>query len=308
MLPSSRAGESVPATISKSKVSASRTALALTLVIQLLALLVSPVFAQSDKDLGAYLDLINHFKANGDVLELERYVSTAPPGYLRTNALELLAWQYRKIGDRERAMKWANGLATARPDNAIALALMADTEHDLTQTSPGEAGGENRLSMAKRALRGIDQLQPIEGMSGDEFAALKKDLSRSLNGAVGYAYFQRNDYVTARGYLRRSVALAPDNAQYVYALAIADLYGNPPEKAEGYRLLAQSVNMNKGTPSGHELANFARQRYKDEGGKDADWDMYLNNTPAPQRAQPVIVAEATPPPAPVVAGETPSPE
>src|SRR3954454_9411385 len=307
MLPSSRAGESVPATISKSKVSASRTALALTLVIQLLAVMVLPALAQSDKELGAYLDLVNRFKANGDVLELERFVSTAPQGYLRTNALELLAWQYRKIGDRERALKWANELATARPDNAIALALMADTEHDLTQTSPGEAGGENRLSLAKRAIRGIDQLQPIEGMSGDEFLALKKDLVRSLNGAVGYAYFQRNDYVTARGYLRRSVALAPDNAQYVYALAIADLYGNPPEKAEGYRLLAQSVNMNKGTPSGQELATFARQRYKEEGGKDADWDMYLTNTPAPERAQPVILAEATAPaPSPAPTTLTPS--
>jgi tetratricopeptide (TPR) repeat protein len=294
MLPSTRAGESLPPAV-QGTTSPLKAILALAIVVQLLALLVSPVFAQSDKELGAYLDLVNRFKANGDVLELERYVSTAPGGYLRTNALELLAWQYRKIGDRERAVKWANELAAARPDNAIALALMADTEHDLTQTSPADAGGENRLSMAKRALRGIDQLQPIEGMSGDEFAALKKDLSRSLNGAVGYAYFQRNDYVTARGYLRRSVALAPDSAQYVYALAIADLYGNPPEKAEGYRLLAQSVNMNKGTPSGQELATFARQRYKEEGGKDEDWDMYLTNSPAPPRSEPVVLAEANPP-------------
>jgi tetratricopeptide (TPR) repeat protein len=307
MLPSTRAGESLPLTTQRFT-SPLKASLALMIAIQLLALLVSPVFAQTDKDLGAYLDLVNRFKANGDVLELERYVSTAPQGYLRTNALELLAWQYRKIGDRERALKWANELATARPDNAIALALMADTEHDLTQTSPAEAGGENRLSVAKRALRGIDQLQPIEGMSGDEFAALKKDLVRTLNGAVGYAYFQRSDYVTARGYLRKSVALAPDNAQYIYALAIADLYGNPPEKSEGYRLLAQSVNMNKGTPSGQELATFARQRYKEEGGKDADWDMYLNNTPAPQRAQPVILAEATAPPAaPAPASTTSTP-
>jgi hypothetical protein len=71
-------------------------------------------------------------------------------------------------------------------------------------------------------------------------------------------------------------------------------------------LLAQSVNMNKGTPSGQELATFARQRYKDEGGKDADWDMYLNNTPAPQRAQPVVLAEATPPaPSPALTTSTP---
>ena len=294
MLPSSRAGESILTQISK----AARiwAILALTLVLQLLTPL--PAFAQSDKELGAYLDMVNRFKSEGDVLELEHYVSTASPGYLRTNALELLAWQYRKIGDRDRSMKWASELATARPDNAIALALMADTEHDLTQTSPGEAGGENRLSMAKRALRGIDQLQPIEGMSGDEFAALKKDLARSLNGAVGYSYYQRNDYVTARGYLRKSVSLAPDNAQYVYALAIADLYGKPPEKAEGYRLLAQSVNMNKGTPSGQELATFARQHFKEEGGKDADWDMYLTNTPASIRSTPVVLAEATPPPQP----------
>lgn len=292
MLPSSRVGDFLPLLARSSRAMIRWAILALT--VQLLAFLGTPLLAQSDKDLGAYLDLVNKFKAQGDVLELERYVSTAPQSYLRTNALELLAWQYRKIGDRERAMKWANELATARPDNAIALALMADTEHDLTQTSPGEAGGENRLSLAKRALRGIDQLHPIEGMSGDEFNALKKDLSRSLNGAVGYAYFQRNDYVTARGYLRKSVALAPDNAQYVYALAIADLYGNPPEKSEGYRLLAQSVNMNKGTPSGQELATFARQRYKEEGGKDADWDMYLNNSPAPQRSEPVVLAETAP--------------
>lgn len=255
----------------------------------------TPASAQSDSDLRVYLDVLSKFQ-QGDVLELERYTSAAAPGYLRTQAMQLLAWEYRRMGDSARADKWANDVLSVQPDNAIALAVLADSNHALTQTSPAEPGADRALSMAKRALRNLGQLKPIEGLSESAFAAIKTDLERSLNGAIGYAYYQRKDYVTARTYLRKSVALAPDNAQYIYALAIADLYGDPPDASEGYQMLARSVNLSQGTPAGAELARFARERYKEEGGKSADWDKFLAAATVPPRitqpqAQPTAVAE-----------------
>jgi len=268
--------------------------------------------AQTDSEVRAYSQVVQQFRG-GDLLALERWVAAAPQGYLRTNGTQLLIWEYRRMGDSPRAQRWATELLSVQPNNPLALAIMANSPSlPLTETSPHEPGADQALSMAKRALRGIDQMKPIEGMPERTFYAMKDELRRSLEGAIGYAYYQRNDYVTAREYLRRSVASSPRNAQFTYALAISDLYGNPPDEAEGYQMLARAVNLSQGTPAGNELARFAWERFYQAGGTREAWQDYLANTrvpPPPQEPaeQPVIEARATPPPTTVAGAPSASP-
>ncbi len=258
----------------------------------------SAAYAQTDAQLHAYQQVVQQFQ-NGDLLALERWASAAPAGYLKNNGIALLVWEYHRIGDNSRAQRWASDLLDAQPDNPLALAILSNSPtQPLTETSPHEAGADQALSMAKRALRGLDQMKIIEGMPESAFYSMKTELRRSLEGSIGYAYYQRNDYVTAREYLRRSVLSAPDNAQLVYALAISDLYANPPDQGEGYQMLARAVNLSQGTPAGAELARFAQQKYQEAGGSTANWNSYLANTrsPAP-RNSPVEARNAPPAPA-----------
>jgi tetratricopeptide (TPR) repeat protein len=266
------------------------------------ALLTPSLAAQSDRELQAYRAVAEQSQ-NGDVLALENYVSAAPQGYLRTNGTELLIWEYRKMGDSGRAQKWAAELLKVQEDNPLALATLADNQNrPLTETSPGEKGADQSLSMAKRALRGLDQMKPIEGMPENTFYQMRSNLERSLNGNIGYAYYQRNDYLTAREYLRRSASTTPDNAQLVYALAIADLYGKPPDKAEGYQMLARAVNLSQKTPAGEELSKFARDNFQQAGGKSQDWDAYLANTRPPAQRSQTVEASASTPTSPATTG------
>lgn len=298
MAPTSHRVERSPSASAHSR--AIKRLLVLTLLLVAAVGIGPRAAAQTDSEVRAYNQVVQQFRG-GDLLALERWVAAAPQGFLRTNGTQLLIWEYRRMGDSPRAQRWATELLSVQPNNPLALAIMANSPSlPLTETSPHEPGADQALSMAKRALRGIDQMKPIEGMPESTFYAMKDELRRSLEGAIGYAYYQRNDYVTAREYLRRSVASSPRNAQFTYALAISDLYGNPPDEAEGYQMLARAVNLSQGTPAGNELARFAWERFYQAGGTREAWQDYLANTrvpPPPQEPaeQPVIEARATPP-------------
>jgi tetratricopeptide (TPR) repeat protein len=234
-------------------------------------------FAQTDREHQAYMQAVTMLTKQAESAPLERFVQTAASESLKRDGLEWLVASLR-VRETARAKAFAEQLLSRDAENALALAVTSDA---VTQTAMAGQNSDKAISLAKRALRGMPQLRAPEGMSEAEFAALKNDLTQKLDGAVGYAYYQRNDYVSARGYLRKAVALAPENAQYAYALAICDLFGKDGDEAEGYRLLARTVNLTQGTPAGQELANYARRKYEERGGSSGDWDRYLAVTKLP---------------------------
>ena len=249
--------------------------------------------ATAPNDEQAYREAIAAAGPSGNILKLERFASTTTGPY-KKDALQWLVWSYRQMGDSSMATKWAYVLQGLDPNNALALALLANDDQQITHTAPGDSGADQALSLAKQALRELDRLAKPYGMTEPSFAALKTELARNLNGAIGYAYFQRHDYVTSRGYLRKAVASAPDNAQYTYALALADFEGDA-DTSEGFRMLARSVNLTLGTPAGRELATFARTKYRSIGGNDAGWDGFLAATRVVAPTQPMTVHAAVEP-------------
>jgi tetratricopeptide (TPR) repeat protein len=219
--------------------------------------------AQSDSDVRAFEQGVRKLQSAGDPLDLQRFVLSAPFGSLKDDGLQWLIWEFRTSRDG-RAHQWSQELLKTQPDNALALAVVADAEH--------------RIDLALRSLHSLDQLRPARGMQVSEFDMRKADLERDLNAQVGYAYYQRQDFVNARGYLRRAISTSSTNPQYTYALAVADLYGANPDEAEGFQMLARTVNLAKGTPQGDQLANFALQKFTSRGGSTSNWNHYLQNT------------------------------
>ena len=243
--------------------------------------------AQSDGEHQAYLQAVTRLTNPGESATLERFVSTAVSESLKRDGLEWLVTDHLRRGEMAAAKVFGQELLGREPENALGLAVSSNV---LNQSAISTPDSNNAVSMAKRALRAMPQLKAPELMPESEFSRLRDKLARTLNGAVGYAYYQQSDYVSARAYLRKAVALAPENAQYAYALAICDLFGRDGDEAEGFRLLARTVNLTQGTPAGQELANFARLKYEARGGTSSDWDRYLAATRVPSST----VASSTP--------------
>lgn len=239
---------------------------------------VSPTRAQSDRDVRSYLDSIAILQAQGNLAPLEKFVATAPDGSLRNDALEWLAWREWRSGTLSKASHWSDELLAGNAQNPVGLAILASHDRPVAGTSPQQSWADDPLLVAQRALRYLDTLRQPYGMNNATFAKMKLDLAANLSGAVGIGYYERRDYAAAQPYLRQYVALAPDDAQRIYALAVADLYGPTPDEAEGFRLLARVVNLTQSTPAGRQFALFARSKYAERGGSDQDWDRYLQAT------------------------------
>jgi hypothetical protein len=225
-----------------------------------------------------YDDAALRLQRDGYTLAMEQFVTSTPDPVLKRDGLVWLIAQYRRIHDNYRAQAWARQLLITQPHNPIAIAEIEDAGHELSFTTPADPNAEARLSTAKDALTNLPGVSAPRGMPAPEFNQLQQELIRALNAALGYAYYVRKDYVNARPYLRNTLASGPENPQYVYALAIADLYGKNPDETEGFRLLARAVNLTRGTPASQQLEAFARHKYQERGGTSADWDQYLAAT------------------------------
>lgn len=227
---------------------------------------------------------------------LESFLSAHPETQLKRDALELIAWDSRSAAKLPDLEYWTEQLLKRWPDNPLAAAIIV--ENSLPITGPGADGrSASPIEIAKRGLQKFDRLDRPEGMSHEEFSEVRDFITATLNGVVGYSYFEQKDLSQARTYLRKAVAVVPNNAQYTYTLAICDLDGPDPDQAEGYRMLARSVNLTRGTAAGASLAQYAAQRFQHAGGTSADWDKYIAATavPAPTGSQgepPSVAANA----------------
>jgi tetratricopeptide (TPR) repeat protein len=234
---------------------------------------------------------------------LENFISTHPQSALKLDALELLVWSNRTSGSLADLEHWTAQLLSTAPENPLAAAVIIDSSLPIANPEPP-------ADRAKRAIGALDHFDRPEGFSHDDFAAMKNFVIATLNGVVGYSYFEQKDFGAARPYLRKAVELLPNNPQFTYTLALSDLQGDKPDQAEGFKYLARSVNLTKGTPAGEGLAQFARQKYRDANGTDSDWDKYLANTfvpasPAARSAPAVVASSPAPSAAPAVARPAP---
>jgi hypothetical protein len=252
----------------------------------------------SSSELSQYTNAVARVQPSDRVIALERYAIHAQSRALKTDALEFVIWEYLRTHNDAHALAWAHPLADTDPDNAIAAALLSRQSRDAV-----ERGGMKPQALLTMASHGLDTLAQVRrplGMSEADFTLLKRQANAMLSGAAGTAELHLKDYVSARAYLHNAVAVNPNSAPDVYALALAELNGPDKNSQQGYWLLAQAVDLSQGTPQGFQIAQYARARYVKDGGSTTDWTEFLESArPAGNAAQSVAMASINPPP-PVV--------
>lgn len=228
----------------------------------------------------AYADAIKESVIAQRITAMERYLTLSSSGSLKADALEFLIWDHMRLGHPAQALKHAQELLAIAPGNPLAIAV-------LNQEPPLKLGKhdlERRLEVLNSAASGLDRLTKPEGMPNHNFDALRRQVGIMLSGAIGMSYLQLQDYPEARQALQEAVNSDPNNAQWVYSLALALLNGKNKDEYRGHWYLARAANLT----GSREIAEYARHKYKDDGGKEANWQVFVASAAA---------LDAPPPPA-----------
>jgi tetratricopeptide (TPR) repeat protein len=226
----------------------------------------------------AYAEAMKQPRIAEQIAGLERYLSVAQNSILRQDALEVLIWDYLRMGSVRHVQERAQELLKLDPGNPVAQAALQEqgNETPIAQTkSKNRSHHSQRVLTAQAALVALEQLRKPEGMEPQDFAALRRRVESRLNGTLGLAYVQEEQYQEARTPLQQAVAVDPANPQYAYALGLALLNSKEPDQQSAFLYLARAVNLTKGTPQGSPIAEFARKEYHKAGGNDADWNGFL---------------------------------
>jgi hypothetical protein len=227
--------------------------------------------------IGAYADAIKQSTIAERIIAMERYLALSSGGGLKVDALEFLVWDHMRLGHQSQSAQRARELIAISPANPIALAA-------LNQNAPSAPRGKNtvqeRVAALKSAISGLDHLNKPEGMLDRNFQMLRQQVAIMLTGAMGMSYLEIEDYPEARLALQQAVASDPNNASWVYGLALALLNGKNRDQYRGYWYLARASNLTGGTPQGQEIATYARRTYQKDGGKEAGWERYLASAAA----------------------------
>lgn len=174
-----------------------------------------------------------------------------------------------------REYRYADGEARAREllqlesSNSLALVTLAASR------SRSASGDSEALGYAKRALRAVDELKQPGNMSEGDYQQMVRSVRAVANHVAGTVYMKRNDVVSARKYLKESVALSPNNGEFAYSAALAYLDGKNADASTGYWLLARAVNLAGTSSDAAQIAAYARERYQKDGGSSENWDRFL---------------------------------
>ncbi|HET9743771.1 MAG TPA: vWA domain-containing protein [Terriglobales bacterium] len=197
---------------------------------------------------------------------MEEFLRSDPSSSLARDALEIATWDSIQIGDTARCSRWGGELLKRSPRSPLAQAALSLASH-----TPSLAGIESLRS----ALSGLDQIHKPEGFSEAEFAELRRRVWLLLDGAMGLDYVALQQYEDARPYLKLAVSIAPNDPRFTYSYALALLSGKNPDTKNGYWQLARAVNLNAGSSAGAGIAQYARSKYRADGGTDADWKQFV---------------------------------
>jgi tetratricopeptide (TPR) repeat protein len=230
-----------------------------------------------ESSISAYADAIKKSTIAERITAMDHYLSIAGGSNLKVDALEFLIWDHLRLNHQSQSVQRAQQLMAISPANPIAMAVLNQNAPAAPQ---GKAQAQSQLGALKSAKNSLDRLNKPEGMLDRNFQILKQQVAIMLTGATGLCYLQIEDYAEARPALQQAVTNDPNNAQWVYGLALALLNGKNRDQYRGYWYLARASNLTEGTPQGQQIASYARITYRKDGGKDAGWDRFLASAAA----------------------------
>ena len=250
---------------------------AIMIILAALCLLSCAAQAQTaQSSVQAYADAIQQSVIAQRITAMERYLTLSSGGSLKIDGLEFLIWDHMRLGHQAQSLQHARELLAIAPGNPVAIAVLNQEQ----PASSGKREEQRRQATLRSASDALEHLAKPEGMPDRNFDALRRQVSTMLNGAMGWSYLRSQDYPEARGALQQAVNADPNNTQWVYGLALALLNGKEKDEYRGHWYLARAANLTEQMPQGREIAEYARRKYREDGGKDASWQAFVASASA----------------------------
>src|SRR6185437_10662505 len=122
--------------------------------------------------LEVYANAMKQPQLSQQITELEKFVGMADSGVLKHDALEVLIWDYVRMGSTGHAQQTAADLLRTDPGNPVAIAAMP--VENTSQRSNERRAARDHIQSAHAALSAMETLRKPEGMLPGDFAALRR--------------------------------------------------------------------------------------------------------------------------------------
>jgi hypothetical protein len=234
--------------------------------------------ATNQRGADAYGRALDALLSQGRATSLEIFLEDYPNSPLRKDALELLIWKYQQDHLLDKAAWAARSLLRADPDNAAALAVMAESGETMTSTDPSQAADVRLMrDTATRGLLAIPTFTAPQGVSSALFETMRSEFKATLDSALGRAALKSNDYLAAQVHLREAVNATPEDPNRLYSLALAYLLAAPPDNNDGMWFLARASNLGDAQLA-RQADDYGRKLSRTLYGSVSHWEDLLRRT------------------------------
>jgi hypothetical protein len=226
----------------------------------------------------AYEGALDDLFSRGRATSLEVFLEDYPNSPLRKDALELLIWKYQQDHLPDKAAWAARSLLRADPDNAAALAVMAESGEAMTSKDPSQAA-DLRVTRdtATRGLLALPTFAAPHGVPSALFEAMRREVKATLDSALGRAALKSKDYLAAQVHLREAVNATPEDPDRLYSLALAYLLATPPDNDDGMWFLARVSNL-AAAQLARQADDYGRRLSRTQYGSVSHWEDLLRRT------------------------------
>ena len=229
---------------------------------------------QAQTSVEAYADAVKQSVIAQRIVGMEHYLTLPGVSSLKVDALEFLIWDHLRLGHQTQALQHAQELVALEPANPMAVAVLNQEQPSVR----GKSATQKRLAMLSSVLGAVNQLRRPEGMPERNFQVVRQQVAVMLQGSIGLAQLDLEEYPAARASLQEAVNSDPNNARWVYGLSLALLNGKDKDDYRGYWYLARAANLTG--PQGQAIADYGKKIYHANGGTDSGWQAFTASAAA----------------------------
>ena len=222
-------------------------------------------------DEDAFLTAIHQKNPEAKVKALDSFLRKFPDSQLKERTLEILIEAYRETQSLKMGPA-LDELLTLNPDNLFGLTLKAESMCDL-EPRPGFCEALE-ADTANRGLRSLTVATRPPDMSEEDFMRRKAHASFAFHRILGHQALLHRDYQSAQVHLSTAEQLNPMDFGCVYALALAYMNAEPPNKVQGLFFIARATSLVQRS-SQKQLLDYGRAQYAKYHGSAAGWSELL---------------------------------
>jgi len=246
----------------------------------------------------AYVTAVNQTDPAAKAQAFEAFLQQYPNSVMKPEALEALMGAYQQLDNLQKVGETATRLLEVSPNNVRALFVLAYLHR--TQAEQGQNPQQNAMQAREFGQRGVQALvtwTKPQGISDQEFAQQKQQMTVVMDGAVGFGALQQKDYATAAKYLQAAIQAGPAspiNNGNIYPLAIAYLEQQPLNPT-GLWYVAKAAALTNNNPA---VVRYGKAKYIKYHGGDDGWDQLLQQAKTTASLQPPAGWAVAPAPTP----------